>query len=150
MEEVGKILPAVFRKQCHRSEVSLLELLMALWPRVVGKGIARQARPVSFAARTLTIATSCPTWAVQFRQMSEEIRASVNRFLGGELVEKLRVRVDPTVDYADLTAGEEKNLPSDPPSSDRLSNTSPLEPDVANVLQQSYSKYFSRSQRKVH
>jgi hypothetical protein len=150
LEEIGKILPAVFKRQIHRSDALLLELLTPLWPRVVGKGIARQCRPVSFAAGTLTIATSCPTWAVQLRQLGEELRASTNRFLGSELVKKLRVRRDLTMDRPGMQAGEESKPPINHGGAEMPEAPSQLEPEVAGVLQRSYSKYFARNSRKVH
>ena len=150
MEDVAKILPAVFKRQLQRSEAALLDLLTPLWPRIVGKALARQCRPVSFGAGTLTIATSCPTWAVQLRQLGDEIRASVNRALGSEFVKKLRVRQDPTVDSTLPPANERlKPLP------DLLGADSPRSPallgsEVAGTLQRSYAKYFARGNRKVH
>jgi hypothetical protein len=150
VEGVGKILPAVLQKQLHRSDASLLELLAPLWPNVVGKGVARQCQPVSFASGTLTISTSCPTWAVQFRQLADEIRACINRFLGREFVKKLRVRVDPAMGGGDFRTGLGTNTPIDISSVNELGNAASLEPDVAHVMQQSYAKYFARGKRKVH
>ena len=70
MEEIGKILPAVFKRHVRPSDPSRLELLASLWPRLVGKAIARQSWPVAFEAGTLRVATSCPTWATQLRRLA--------------------------------------------------------------------------------
>ncbi len=150
MEELGKILPAVFKRQLHRVEPPILELLVPLWPRVVGRAIARQCRPVSFTAGTLTVATSCPTWAVQLRQLSEEIREEINRFLGSTIVRKLRIRHDLTVDNSRVSASEELKSPNNQLDSGGPTGASRLEPEWAEVLRRSHSKYFARQKRKVH
>lgn len=150
LEEVGKILPALFRKQLRGAQAPLVELLAPLWPRVVGKGIAAQCRPVSFAGGTLTIATACPTWAAQLRQLSEEIRAETNRFLGSDLIKKLRIRHDPKMDSPDFAANAEALAPSEHLDPGWPGEMGHLEPVVAGVLRRSYSKYFARNNRKVH
>jgi hypothetical protein len=150
VEGVGKILPAVLKKHLCRPDESLLAVLAPLWPSIIGKGIARQCRPVAFAAGTLTIATSCPTWAAQFRQLADEIRTCINRFLGGNLVRKLKVRVDPSIDTASVIAVPENDAPIGVQSRGEVNAATPLEPDVARVLQQSCAKYFARGKRKVH
>ena len=148
MEEIGKILPAVLRGHLRHSEAPFLDLLAPLWPRIVGKGIARQCRPVSFFGGTLTLATSCPTWAAQLRQLSEQIRAEVNRYLGSDVVRKLRVRQDSSVAPAEFAAG--KAIVAEPAALDGPDAAKRLHPDVAGVLQRSYAKYFARGTRKVH
>lgn len=150
MEEVGKILPALFRKQLRGAQAPLVELLAPMWPRVVGKAIAAQCRPVSFAGGTLTIATACPTWAAQLRQLSEEIRAETNRFLGSDLIKKLRIRHDPRMDSPGFAASIETAAPLDRLDPEWPGETGRLEADVAGVLRRSYSKYFARNNRKVH
>ena len=148
MEKIGKILPAELRDHLGHSEAPLLDLLTPLWPRLVGKAIARQCRPVSFFAGTLTIATSCPTWAAQLRQFSEQIRAEVNRYLGSDLVRKLRVRQDSRVVPAEMP--DDKTIAAEPAALDGPDAAKRLHPDVAGVLQRSYAKYFARGMRKVH
>ena len=93
MEEIGNILPAIFRTQLRRDSAPLLEILIPLWPRIAGKGIAEHSQPVAFAAGVLTLGTSCPSWAGQLRRMTEEIRAGVNSFLGCPVVKKVRVQL---------------------------------------------------------
>ena len=148
MEKIGKILPAALRDQLRHSEAPLLELLTPLWPRIVGKGIARQCRPVSFFGGTLTVATSCPTWAAQLRQLSEQIRAEVNLYLGSEFVRRLHVRQDSSVAPAEMP--DSKAIADEPAALDGPDAAKRLHPDVAGVLQRSYAKYFARGLRKVH
>jgi hypothetical protein len=149
LEGIAKFLPAAVRQQLFRSDPSLLELVKSVWGSMVGQGIAKQCRPIELASGTLTIVTSCPTWAVQFRQLNDEIRGNINKFLGGEHIKRLRVRVDPSF------------VPSKPPKGDpslramvrpqvKVTKGQPQEPgDPLGILQQSYQKYFSRSDRKT-
>src|SRR5262249_44605891 len=92
MEEVGKVLPAIFKNYMRHVEPPVVEILAPLWSHVVGKAIAQHSRPFAFASGTLRIVASCPSWAVQLRRMSEEIRMEVNRYLGRAVVRKLIVR----------------------------------------------------------
>lgn len=95
MEAVGKLLPAIFKRQVRRDDTRLVELLTPFWPRAAGKGIAENSTPVHFAAGTLTLETACPTWAIQLRTMTEEIRAGINNVLGAPVVKKVRVQLAP-------------------------------------------------------
>ena len=126
----------------------MVEVLNSLWVSMVGRGIARQCRPVDFSAGTLTIVTSCPNWAVQFRQLNEEIRRNINKVLGSEMVKKMRVRLDP--------AFQPPELPESAASADALirPHVKVTKPgakdakDVLAILRESYDKYFSRNDRK--
>jgi len=91
MEEIGKILPKVLRPQFSRLEPPVIEVLTPLWGQVAGKALAKESRPVAFSAGTLTLATTDPQWAVPLRQMADEIRAHVNRFLGRAVVRHIRI-----------------------------------------------------------
>ena len=55
MEEIGKTLPAVFKRHVRGSNPQLVEILAPLWSRVAGKGIAEHSRPVAFWSGTLTL-----------------------------------------------------------------------------------------------
>ncbi len=92
MDEVGKILPTVFRPQVQHGDPPVVEILAPLWPRVAGKAMARQCRPATFVQGTLTIVTECESWSLQLQQMAEEIRAEINSFLGGPVVKRLLIR----------------------------------------------------------
>jgi hypothetical protein len=97
VEEVGRILRLVVGRHMHDADSRLVQVLGALWPRAVGKGIAQHSRPVSFVSGELTLATACPSWAVQLGQMREDVRAAINSFLGRPLVRKVRVRHMPSL-----------------------------------------------------
>lgn len=150
MEEIGKILPAVLKRQVRRSAPPLIEILAPLWPRVVGKGIAQQSRPVTFVEGTLTLATSCLSWTAQLRQMSEEIRAEINHFLGGPVVKKLRVRHVMEMDRAEGAAPSGMSPPAlETPKLAGPDGTASLDPETCGIVERSFAKYFARKGRMV-
>ena len=147
MEGIAKLLPAGVRQQLLRSDASMLEALSALWASMVGRGIAQQCRPVDFRAGTLTIATSCPTWAIQFRQLNDEIRHNISQLLGVECVRKIRVRLDPAFNPPALPeAARDFGRPL------REATPGPTAGggDALGILRQSCNKYFARKTQKTH
>lgn len=91
MEEIGNILPNVFRRHVRREDPRVTEILASLWPRIAGKLVAEHSRPVAFASGTLTLAVNSGCWAKELQHLTEEIRARVNACMGGPVVKKLRV-----------------------------------------------------------
>lgn len=151
MDEIGKILPAAFKAQVRRADAALVEILAPLWPRVVGRGIAQQVRPVAFAAGTLTLATACPTWAAQLRQMAEEIRAQINNFLGSPVVKKLRVQHVSRMDSVELPAPPRKSpLNLEASGLPAPEGVDKLDPEISGILERSFAKYFARGKKPVH
>ena len=144
MDEIGKILPVLFKKQIRRAEPHLLEILVPLWPRIVGKTMAQHSRPAQFDLGVLTLHADCPTWGTQLRHMTDEIRAEVNRFLGQAIVKKLRIK---TVTQPDLFSPSRRADMATPPSLpvDVVMVTDSIaDPEVAATLASSYAKYFNR------
>lgn len=146
MEEVGRILPSVVGRHMQGGDSRLVEVLSALWPRAVGKGIAQHSRPVSFVSGTLTLATACPSWAAQLGQMREEVRAGINGFLGRPLVKKLRVRHTPSLvletGNSRLETGNSR-LPS--PDAKPTFDLASLDPEIARLVEEAFAKYFSKA-----
>lgn len=148
MDQIGKFLPQFFKRHIRGDRAPVLEVLMPLWPRLAGKAMARQARPVAFGDGTLTLVTGNPSWAIELRGLREEIRAAVNRALGQPVVKKLRVRLDPGM-------GED-NTPEIAPSSPvpartlRCPGEANLDPEVRAVLARSFAKYFARGGERVN
>lgn len=96
MREIGAVFPAVFRGYLRGGDPRVVEILAPLWPRVAGKAIAANSRPVAFAAGTLTVAAAGP-WAAQLAFMADEMRAAINAYLGREVVKKVSLRKAPSV-----------------------------------------------------
>ena len=131
-----------------RSNASVIEVMNSLWVSMVGRSIALQCRPVEFTSGTLTIVTSCPNWAVQFRQLNAEIRHNINEVLGGQVVKKLRVRLDPSFqppELPEVVATEEKLVR---PRVKVAKSAAKDGKDVLAILRESFDKYFARNDRK--
>ena len=148
MDEIAKILPAVFRKQIRRTDPHLLEILVPLWPRIAGRTMAEHSQPALFASGVLTLNADCATWGTQLRLMTEDIRAGINHFLGQPIVKKLRIK---TVTQPDLFSpprlSHGTGLPAPPPVRPAMDTGSIADPDIASMLACSYAKYFNRPRR---
>ncbi len=149
MDEIGTILPTVFRKQIRREEPHLLEILVPLWPRIAGKSIAQHSRPSYFAAGVLTLATDSSTWTTQLRLMGDEIRSQINGFMCQPIVKKLRVRtvVQPDL-FSPLRPPKGIASSAQPRMAQAMDTTSIADPAIATALASSYAKYFNRPRRK--
>lgn len=161
MEEVGKIFPRVLRRHVRGPSAPVLEVLTPLWSRVAGKAMAAQARPVAFAAGTLTLATCSASWARELYGLREEIRAAVNRALGSQVVRQVRVRLaaEAGAERATAEAGLEA-----PPSGGATATAAwsgaeagaleacldGLELPARRALAQSFAKYFARRPERVN
>lgn len=128
-----------------------MEILAPLWPRVAGKHMAQHSRPVAFGAGTLTLATSCSSWAAQLRLMAEEIRAEINSFLGCPVVKKLRVQYVSRLDGPEPAMRPQQLVPLlETSRPDGVDSAAELDPEIARVLRLSFTKYFARNGRRVH
>jgi len=148
VDEIGKILPSLFRKQIRRAEPHLLDILLPLWPRIAGKTMAKHSQPAFFASGVLTLATDCATWGTQLRQMTEEIRAGINGFLGQPIVKKLRIK---TVTQPDLFSPPRPSrltaLPAPAVVKQAVDTTAIADAEIVSALATSYAKYFNRPRR---
>ena len=118
MEEIGKSLPTIFKRHLRGGDERMVEILRALWPRVAGKGIAENSRPIAFVAGTLTLETNCASWAVQLRRISEEVRSGVNQFLGFNVVKVIQVRLASNLGQRDPELTEFQFQSPGPPKAD--------------------------------
>jgi hypothetical protein len=153
VEDVGRIMPSVVGRHLQGTGPRLVQVLSALWPRAVGKGIAEHSRPVSFLSGTLTLATACPSWATQLGQMREEVRAGINGFLGRPLVRNVRVRHTPSL-VLDRGKGKDgtRNGKVEParskltsPGSKPALELTNLNPEIARLVEETFAKYFSKA-----
>jgi len=148
VDEIGKILPMVFKKQIRRVEPRLLEILVPLWPRIAGKTMAQHSRPAAFESGVLTLVTDCATWGSQLRQMTEDIRAEINCFLGQPVVKKLRVKNSTQLSLfsnADLAARPAtRKLDLSP---EQVDTSAIPDAEIARIVADSYAKYFARARR---
>jgi hypothetical protein len=149
VDDIGKILPSLFRKQIRREEPHLLEILLPLWPRIAGKTMAQHSQPAFFASGVLTLTTDCATWGAQLRHMAEEIRAGINGFLGQPLVKKLRIKIatQPSL-YSPPRPLRETARPVPTWAEKALDTASIVDREIASTLADSYAKYFTRRGRE--
>lgn len=151
MEEIGKLLPGVLREQVRRSGPRLIEILDPLWRRVAGKAMAQHCRPVAFDAGTLTLATDCPTWSAQLRQMAEEIRAKVNSFLGDPVVKKLRILKVARLDVSDAASRRpEAALAPEPNGKVRGARETGFDPEAVRANRPFRTEYSARHKKQEH
>lgn len=144
MDEIGKMLPVLFKKQIRRAEPHLLEILVPLWPRIVGRTMAEHSRPAHFDLGTLTLHADCPTWGTQLRHLTDEIRTEVNRFLGQAIVKKLRIKTVTQPDRFSPSRRADRATPPSLPADVAMVTDAIADPEIAATLASSYAKYFNR------
>jgi hypothetical protein len=148
VDEIGKVLPTLFRKQFGRAEPHLLEILLPLWPRIVGKTMAQHSQPAFFASGVLTLNADCATWGTQLRRMTEAIRIEINGFLGQSIVKKLRVKTVNQPSLFPLSPPSQGTAPPVPALVEKAMDTASIpDREIASTLAGSYAKYFSRPRR---
>ena len=147
MDEIGKILPSLFRKQIRRDQPRLLEIMVPFWPSIVGRTMAEHSRPALFEAGVLTLAADGATWATQLGHLTEEICAGINAFLGVPVVKKLRIK---SVLQPMLFASPRRTATASPQAPKEqlpMDTTAIVDPEVATALATSHAKYFGRPRR---
>jgi Dna[CI] antecedent, DciA len=149
MEEVGKLLPRIFKRQMGRKDPRLVEILGPLWLRVAGSRIAENSRPVAFVAGTLTLETSCLSWAAQLRQMREEIRAEINNFLRCSVVKKIEVRVALDSGLPKPEMSRIKFPVSDPKETNGAGATTRIDIESAQIAGRSKAKFPQRGEGRL-
>jgi len=145
MEEIGRIIPSIFKKQIRRTEPRLPEILVPLWPRIAGNIIAQHSQPSLFTSGVLTLYTDSTLWGSQLRYMSEEIRTEINGFLGRAIVKKLRIKiVTQSSLFSPPRCSRGTALPATPLAEKPMDTDSIADPGIASALATSYAKYFNR------
>lgn len=148
MDDVGKILPSLFRKQIGRAEPQVLGILVPLWPRIAGKTMAQHSQPARFDSGVLTLAADCATWGTQLQHMTEDIRTGINRYLGQPVVKKLRVKTVPQSSlFSPLRPLGAAFVPAPPVMPPAMDLKSIADREIASTLAKSYAKYFNRPRR---
>ncbi len=171
MDELGKLLPRFLNKHVRGDQAPVVEVLAPLWPRVAGRAVAEQSRPVGFGNGTLTLAASSAPWAKELRGLHDEIRIAVNRTLGRPLVKRVRVKlaaaqvsgVDRDVSGAFGLENEAPSVqqklgilstpdhaPTSIPDGGDFGLESGLDLEVREVLSRSFAKYFGRANGRVN
>lgn len=64
-------------------------MVLFYWPRIVGKHISANVKPVKIEFKKLYLYSVHPVWATQLSYMEEEIIKKINNYMGEYLVEKI-------------------------------------------------------------
>jgi hypothetical protein len=148
VEEIGKILPSLFKLQLSCQEPPVEEVLAPFWTHVVGKALAGQCRPSAFHAGTLTLAIDNADWAAPIEQMAGEIRTEINKFLGKPLVKFVRVASVRKLGHA----GAPRWTPAPSPAPTRVRKVRAGGKDrlLAHVTGRPHDKYTGNDKRRVY
>ncbi len=149
MDEVGKILPAVFKPHVQQGDPPVAEILAPLWPRVVGKVMARQCRPIAFSRGTLTVAAESESWSLQLQQMEEDVRAGINAFLGGPVVRRLVVRQVLALDAVNIGTARVGFAPLEKGQREWTDRAASPKSGIARLADRALQKRFARAFRKA-
>jgi hypothetical protein len=88
MERAGQSLWSALRRVARPDKP--LDLLVAVWPLMVGRRLASHTRPVAWSKGRVDVAVDEPEWKSQLESMGKDVRAQVNRWWGSELVREVR------------------------------------------------------------
>ncbi|MBI1750744.1 MAG: DUF721 domain-containing protein [Acidobacteria bacterium] len=88
MERAGQSLWSALRRVARPEKP--LDLLVAVWPLMLGRRLASHTRPVAWVKGRVDVAVDEPEWQDQLESMGKDVRAQVNRWWGSELVREVR------------------------------------------------------------
>ena len=88
MERAGKSLWSALRRVARPEKP--LDLLVAVWPLMVGRRLASHTRPVAWSKGRVDVAVDQPEWHSQLESMGKDVREQVNKWWGSELVREVR------------------------------------------------------------
>lgn len=64
------------------------------WTEIVGEQIGKKSKPQSLRGNTLQISVTSSTWANELNLMSRTLIDKINKYVGAEVVEKIRFKND--------------------------------------------------------
>lgn len=88
MQRINEILRNNFKKK----NLSNLILFTYSWSDLVGGDIAKKTRPSRIINRVLFVDAVTPVWATELTFVAGEIKDSINKKLGKNLIKEVRVR----------------------------------------------------------
>lgn len=88
-----RLAVALERVSGSLAPTGLLGAVQRAWPEVVGPAVAREARPVSERAGTVTVACSSGVWAQELDLMAGELLPRLNEALPHGDAKRLRCLV---------------------------------------------------------
>lgn len=88
MERAGQSLWSALHRVARPEKP--LDLLVAVWPLMVGRRLADHTRPVAWSKGRVDVAVDQPEWQSQLESMGKDVRTQVNKWWGSELVREVR------------------------------------------------------------
>jgi hypothetical protein len=88
MERAGKTVWAALRRIARPEKP--LDLLVAVWPLMVGARLAGHTRPVGWNGARLDVGVDEGPWQAQLERLARPLRTKVNAWWGGNLVREVR------------------------------------------------------------
>jgi predicted nucleic acid-binding Zn ribbon protein len=91
---IGNIIKQILKSQRREKDVGLAQV-WGLWERAVGEIIAGNARPAAFKGKILLVHVNSSPWLHQLQFLKKDIIEKINRALGEELVEEIKLKIGP-------------------------------------------------------
>lgn len=158
MEHASKTVWAALRRIAKPERP--LDLLVAVWPLMVGSRLAAHTRPVGWNGARLDVSVDDGPWQAQLERLSRPIRAKVNTWWGGNLVREVRFvaskRKRRTAPPPEPPLALEQAKPSEAAVEDRLRGVlkeleGPLEgisdDELRELIARVASRYLSKSKK---
>jgi hypothetical protein len=80
-------------------------MVWSRWSEIVGEAVAAHAEPSSLKGGVLRVRADSPSWATEIGYLADQIKASVNRTVGADLVGEVRVWTGPGPTRAGTRSG---------------------------------------------
>lgn len=88
MEKADKALWRALRRVARPEQP--LDLLVAVWPVMIGERLAAHTRPAAWHRGRVDISVDDSQWLQQLEGLKEKVRKQINRWWGTELVREVR------------------------------------------------------------
>lgn len=92
MEQAGKSLWTALRRVARPEKP--LDLLIAVWPLMVGHRLAGHTRPACWRGGEVEVAVRGDDWLEQLKGMGSDLRGQINRWWGSNLVRTVKIILD--------------------------------------------------------
>ncbi|HAS55418.1 MAG: hypothetical protein A2X56_05930 [Nitrospirae bacterium GWC2_57_13] len=111
-KRVEKISDTIGRVLARRGMAGKLKeyRIFGQWEKVVGKVVARHARPLSLRGKKLTVLVDSSAWMQQLSQLRPEIIEKANRAFGQDAVESIILKIG-EVPYSGSMVRETREAP---------------------------------------
>jgi predicted nucleic acid-binding Zn ribbon protein len=92
LDDLSPLIQKILRK-AEDSYPDSAHRIWDVWEAAVGADVARRSQPLSLRRGQLTVAVSSSSWMQQLSFLRDSIRDAVNRALGEEAVQDVRLRM---------------------------------------------------------